>query len=198
MNRSATCVVERGEVEEPSVGVPGPAGDRTIDDGGPEEGKHQAGKNPTTLEGTANNNLHGARAEEQLIETEDDFGNVGVTGRWCHKDVPHAKVGHVTDEGRCGSGVGQSVSPEHPLEGCDCDDHDRLEKQGKRALSSSEAAIKETNARNDQPDEESADDQVYVVVLDTSVLCINVPIERVSTLGVSWVKLRLVVVSISR
>jgi len=127
VNRSASCVVERREVEEPSISVPCPAGNWTIDNGGPEEGEDQARKNAATLEGATDHDLHCACAEEQLVKTEDDFGDVGVTGGRCHRDVLHAEVGHITDEGRGGPGIGQSVSPEHPLECRHCDYHNRLE-----------------------------------------------------------------------
>lgn len=64
VDRSASCVVQGRQVEEPSIGVPCPAGNWTIDDSGPKEGEDQARKNAATLEGATDNNLHGASAEE--------------------------------------------------------------------------------------------------------------------------------------
>ena len=129
VNGSTSSIVKGRKVEEPSVGIPCPAGNWTINDGGPEEGEDQARKNAATLEGATDHDLHCACAEKQLVETEDDFGDVGVTRRWCYHDVPHTKVGHVTDESRGSPGVGQSVSPEHPLKCCHCYNHNRLEEQ---------------------------------------------------------------------
>ena len=73
-----------------------------------------------------------------------------------------------------------------------------MEEQGEGALASGETAVEETNAGNDQPHEERADNQVDIVIFDASVLCVNVPVKRVAALGMSWVKLRLAVVSIGR
>ena len=84
VNRSTSGVVKRRQIEEPSVGVPGPAGDRAVHDSGPEEGKDQTRQDASTFERTTNHDLHCACAEEQLVETEHDFGNVGITGRRCH------------------------------------------------------------------------------------------------------------------
>jgi len=49
VNRSASSVVERRQVEKPSIGIPSPAGDRTVDNGGPEESEDQARQDASTL-----------------------------------------------------------------------------------------------------------------------------------------------------
>ena len=84
------------------------------------------------------------------------------------------------------------------MERCNCDYHNGLEEQREGALSSGETAIEKTNARDDQPDEEGADDQVNIVIFDTSVLEVDVNFQGVSALGLSWIELGLVVVSVQR
>ena len=64
VNGSTSSIVKGRKVEEPSIGVPGPASDRAVHDSCPEEGKDQARKNTTTFEGAANHNLHCACTEE--------------------------------------------------------------------------------------------------------------------------------------
>lgn len=130
----ATGEVERWEVVEPAVGVPGPAGDWTVDYRRPAKAKDQGRQDTTAFEGAADDDLHRAGAEEQLVEAEDDLGDVRATGGWCSGDVHEAEVFEVADEGVGGAAVGQAVAPEHPLEGCDGCDHDGLEEQAQGAL----------------------------------------------------------------
>ena len=100
MNGSAASVVKRRQVEEPSVRVPSPGGNRAVDDRGPAEGKDQTGQDAATFEGASDQDLDGTGAEQQLVEAEDDLWDVGVAGRGCRRDVLQAEVGHVADERR--------------------------------------------------------------------------------------------------
>lgn len=50
VDRASTGEVERGEIEEPTVGIPGPAGNGAVDDGRPAEGENHRRKDAATLE----------------------------------------------------------------------------------------------------------------------------------------------------
>lgn len=52
--------------------------------------------------------------------------------------------------------------------------HERLEQQRQCGLPSSQAAVKQTNARNDQPDNESAEDNVGIIPFEALKLSIHV------------------------
>jgi len=195
MYRTATCKVERREVVEPALGVPGPAGDRAVDDRRPAEAKDEGWQDAAALEGTANDNLHCASAELQLVEAEDDLRDVCVVWRRRSGDILETEVGQVPDEGVRAAAVGETVAPEHPLEGCDGCHHDGLEEQAQGALSPGETAIEESNARNDQPDDEPAKDELNVMEFKACILGIDVDFERIAAGRVDWVKLGLAYVS---
>lgn len=76
MHRSSTSEIERRKVEEPAIGIPCPAGNRAVDDSRPQEAKHKRRHDTSTLEATTNHNLNGASAEHELVEAEDDLGDV--------------------------------------------------------------------------------------------------------------------------
>lgn len=50
-------------VEEPAVGVPGPASNGAVDDGSPAEAKQNRRDDATTLKGATNQDLNGASAD---------------------------------------------------------------------------------------------------------------------------------------
>ena len=77
MHGPAAGVVEGGQVVEPAVGVPGPAGDGAVDDCRPQEAEDEGGHDAAAFEGAADDELHGDSAEEELVQAEDDFGDVG-------------------------------------------------------------------------------------------------------------------------
>jgi hypothetical protein len=52
--------------------------------------------------------------------------------------------------------------------------HERLEKQRQRGLPSSQATVKQTNARDDQPDDESTEDNVGIVPFEAFKLSVHV------------------------
>lgn len=97
---STASIVKLRQVEKPSVRVPGPGGNRAVDDGSPAEGKDQTGQDATALKRTSDQDLDGDSAEEQLVKAEDDLGDVCVARRWRCRDIPETEVGHVADEGR--------------------------------------------------------------------------------------------------
>lgn len=54
VNRSATSKVEAAHLEGPAVGVPGPVGNRIVDNGGPDEDEDNGGKHAGAISGSAN------------------------------------------------------------------------------------------------------------------------------------------------
>ena len=53
MHRCATCKVQTTHSKGPSLRVPGPAGDRVVDDGGPDEDEDEHGSETGTFGETA-------------------------------------------------------------------------------------------------------------------------------------------------
>lgn len=73
-----------------------------------------------------------------------------------------------------------------------------MEEEGQRALATCQAAIKETDTGDDQPNDVTAEDQVGVVELDTGILGVDIDCQWVATSRVSRIKLWLMVVSKDR
>lgn len=119
MHGATASIVEGGEVVQPAITIPGPAGDWAVDDRGPPETEEQGRKHSPTLKRTADHDHDRADAEEQLVETEDNLGEVDAAGRRSSGDILETKVRKISDEWACGARVCQRVSPEHPLEGND-------------------------------------------------------------------------------
>lgn len=131
---------------EPTIGVPGPASNRTVNNCRPAKSENQRWKNSAAFKCTTNYNLNRTSAEKKLVEAKNDFGKVRVSDRRSRHDIFHAKVCQIADEGACCSAISQRVSPEHPLHRNESTGEDRLEYQGQRRLSMSESAIEETKA----------------------------------------------------
>ena len=81
--------------------------------------------------------------------------------------------------------------PEHPLESHHRCDHKTLKEQRQTALAARETSIEQSDARNDEPDEESANNEVDVVEFDTSILRVDVDLERIAAPGLGRIELRL-------
>lgn len=188
---AAAGEVERREVVQPAVGVPRPARDGAVDNGGPQEREDERGHDAAALEGAADDDLHGARAEEQLVQAEDDLGQQRGAGRGRDLHVPQPEVGQVADEGVRRARVRQRVAPEHPLEGRDGHDHEGLEEEGQRGLAAREAAVEQADARDDHEDQARADHQPHVVEFEPGVDGVDVDGGGVAALGVGGVILRL-------
>lgn len=81
--------------------------------------------------------------------------------------------------------------PEHPLESHHRCDHKTLEEQRQTALAARKTSIEQSDARDDEPDEKSANNEVDVVEFDTGVLRIDIDFQRVTAPGLGRVELRL-------
>lgn len=172
---------------QPAIRVPCPASNGAVDKSGPEEAENERRNDSSTLKCTSNNDLNSASTEEELVETEDNLGNVGVADRRRRHDILHAKVGEVTNEGPGSAAVSQRVSPKHPLECGDGANQDGLEDQGEGGLSTGEAAVEQTKAGDDQVDNEAAEGDVCVVELDAFVLGVDVHLERIASIGLGLI-----------
>lgn len=106
-----TSVVERGKVEKPAIGVPGPACNGTVDDGAPAKGENEGRHDTATLERATDDDLYCASGEEKLVKAEDDFREDGAAGGWGGCDFSQAKVGEVTNKRVGSTGEGKRVTP---------------------------------------------------------------------------------------
>ena len=116
MDRASSCKVQRWEIIEPSIGIPGPACDWTIHNGSPAESEDHRRHDTSSFECTANHDHDSTGTEKHLVEAEDDFWKEDGAGRRGAHDVFHAEVVEVANEGVSVTGVGKRISPEHPLE----------------------------------------------------------------------------------
>ena len=92
VDRSASCVIKRGQVEEPSVGVPGPAGDRVVDDGGPDEHEDDAGQHAAALGDGSDGQGYCYASEHSLVDGEEEVGDLVAAYAGGAEDVAKADV----------------------------------------------------------------------------------------------------------
>lgn len=101
------------------------------------------------------------------------------------------EVGQVADERARGAAVRQRVAPEHPLDGDDGADQQGLEQQGQGGPAPGQAAVQQTEAGQDGPDDEGAGGEVGGVPLAAGVLGVDVDLEAVAARGLGRVERRL-------
>jgi len=123
---TATSVIKRRQVEQPSLGVPGPASNRTVHDGSPDESENQRRHQLAALESTTDHDLHGDDAEEALEQGEQDLRQVS-DGFGSH--VLEADMAEISNEPSGSRRVGQSVSADPPLKRDDSRDQEGLPEQ---------------------------------------------------------------------
>lgn len=98
MDRPTSSVIKGRQIVKPSVGVPGPARDWTINNSRPQEAENQGWNNSAALERAADQDLNSRGAEEKLIEAEYNLGQVRGPRRRSSLDSHHAKVLHRANE----------------------------------------------------------------------------------------------------
>ncbi len=108
--------IKTGKVEKPTICVPGPAGNRTVDNGSPAECEDHRWQNATALERSANDELYGTGTEEHLVEAKDDLWEQSGARGWSSHDILQSEVFHVADKWTGGTRVGERVAPKQPLE----------------------------------------------------------------------------------
>jgi len=145
--------VEAAHFEGPTGGIPGPAGDRVVDYGGPDKHeddtwKHTApvccctdGERGTVVllvlildpfppyevrsgERNREGNARNSR-EHALINRKQQIRDPRTAYTGSTQDIPKANVLQITDERVRRVREGQGVAPEEPLEGDDADGHAR-------------------------------------------------------------------------
>jgi hypothetical protein len=183
MDGSTTSEVQTRELVEPAIGIPCPAGNWAVHDRCPEEPKNQGWEDTTSLEGTSDDNHDSTRTEKHLVEAKHDTRNVRRPNRRISHNVDHSKIRKVSDERASRARIRQRKSPKHPLEGRHSCNKQRLEEHGQRRLSASEAAIEKTDARDNEPNDEAAEDEVGVVKFVADILRIYVDFLRVAAIG---------------
>lgn len=134
--------------------------------------------------------------EQQLIQAENNVWNDSTSWAGCNHDILHAEIGQVTNERPCSARVRKRIAPEYPLKGRHRRNHQTLEEHGKRRLAACKTSIEETNAGDDKPDNEGAEDEIRVMVLEASILGIDIDGEDVTALGLTLVEGGLEIVSI--
>ena len=75
MNRSTSCKIKATNDAAPTIGVPRPAGNRVVDDGGPDEHKDEAGEHAATLGNGAGRKGDSDGTEHTLVDGEKDGGD---------------------------------------------------------------------------------------------------------------------------
>jgi hypothetical protein len=129
--------------------------------------------------------------EKQLIETENNLGDDSASRGRSRHDILHSKIRQIPDKRASRPRVSKTVPPKHPLKGGDSRYHQTLEQKRESGFAPREAAIEKPNARDNQPDDESTENEVCVMVLEADILGIDIHEERVSTFRLGRVERRL-------
>lgn len=116
--------VEAAHLVAPARGVPGPAGDGVVDDGGPDEHEDDAGEHAPALGDGARGQGDGDGREHALVDGEQQVRDARRPYRGPREHVPEAKVGQVPQERARRVRKGERVAPEEPLERGDGRGHD--------------------------------------------------------------------------
>jgi hypothetical protein len=145
---------------------------------------------------------HGAGAEKLLVKAIDDLGEDSRARRRGGYDIHHPKRLEASDEGAGISAECERIAPEHPLKrdaviqprislyqiswgknSLHCNNHQRLEEQSQSRLPPRQPAIEEADPGDDQPDNETAEHDVGVVVFEADILGIDVNCCRIAPVG---------------
>lgn len=102
MHGSTTGEVQATHLDGPSIGVPGPAGDGIIDDGGPDEHEDDAGQHTTALGNGTGSKGHGDGGEHALVEAEEQIGDTVGADRRAGENITKSDVGQIADKGTGG------------------------------------------------------------------------------------------------
>lgn len=119
MHRGATSEVESAHLIRPAGRIPGPAGDRVVDNCSPDEHKHHARQHAAPLSHGTGGERDGDGGEHALVDGEEQVGEPRGGDGWGAQHTLEAEVGQVSDEGAGRVREGQRVAPEEPLEGRD-------------------------------------------------------------------------------
>lgn len=130
MDRGTTGKIEASHLVGPSRWVPSPTRNRVVDDRGPDEHEHHAGKHATSLGNSTGREGNGDSGEHALVDGEEQIRDFGGTHRWLAQHILKPKVGQVSNVRRRSVREGQRIAPEEPLESRDGCRHNREPYQG--------------------------------------------------------------------
>lgn len=155
MHWGTSSKIKRSENIEPTGGVPCPTGKWIVNDGGPDEDKHNAREQTTTLRSGSDGERGCDGSEHALVDGIDDVGETGSSGRRLSENMSEADHFQVTDVLARTMRECEGVSPEEPLEGYDGDGHERKPDKGERRLPTGETRVEEADTGNHEPDKGS-------------------------------------------
>jgi hypothetical protein len=112
---STSSKVETTHLEGPPSRIPGPAGDRVIDNGSPDEDEDDTGTQTGAVHGCTDSQSWGNGREHALVNSEEQVWNLCAPDGRLSKDVSETNVLKIADIGSRGVGEGQGVAPEEPL-----------------------------------------------------------------------------------
>jgi hypothetical protein len=144
MHWGSTREIETSHLEDPSGGVPGPACNRVVDDGGPDEHEYHAREHATTLGDRSHGKRNRDRCEHALVDGEQQIRDLRRSDGRGTENISEANVFQIADKFPPGVREGEGVAPEEPLEGDDGGGHDGEPYQGQGRLPPSETRIEES------------------------------------------------------
>jgi hypothetical protein len=153
MDGSSSGEIEASHDEAPAGGVPGPACDGVIDEGGPDKDKECNGTHAATLCETTEGEHGSDGSEHELVDAKNKGGDADAAHGGLVEDTFEGKVLEVADEGVGAVGKGEGVAPEEPLEGDDGQGHHAEVDHAEGILATEEARVEKADTRNHQPDE---------------------------------------------
>lgn len=180
LDGNTTGVVEDAVNVAPAVRVPNPVGQRTVDEGGPEEDKDHGGNDATALGNGTNGEGGSDGAEHHLVEGVEKAGNERAADGGSTPNALETEVEHVADDGVASVGrEGEGEAPEEPLESDDAEGHHDDPEHGEGRLSAGETRVEKSDTGNHHEDENGGNQNEGLVtglvpLVEVLHHCINV------------------------
>ena len=201
MHGRSSGEVQAAHLVDPAGGIPGPAGDGVVDDGGPDEHEDDAGKHAASVRCCSDGQGRSGRvssatitshhgpsvcsrngSEHALIDGKEQIRNLWTShGRMC-QNVSEADVVEVPNVLARAMRKRQRVSPEEPLERHNRGGHQRQPDQRESRLPPGKAGVEEADARDHEQDQRRRSDDPCEVA--GGVEDIQVIVQRVPSTGV--------------
>ena len=128
----------------PTGGVPSPARDKVVYDGGPDEHEDDAGQHTTALSDGAGRERHGDSREHALVDGEEEVGKPGGPHGRAAQHAAEPEIGQVPDVRPRRVRERQRVPPEKPLEARHGRRHDREPDKRQRRLPPGQAGVEKS------------------------------------------------------
>lgn len=153
VHRGSASKVKSTHDEGPAVGVPGPAGDRVVNEGRPEEGEDQDGAETCPLSNSAHCDDGSDGGEHALVDAEHDRGDASAADRRGVENTLETKVLQIADVLVGTIRESERISPEEPLERNNSENDHRDPEHGCGVLPSEQTRVEETETWNHDPHE---------------------------------------------